>query len=324
MNLEGLEVSRKILYSPFENNNNLYFLSNYPYMDIVLHDYCNSKCKFCVASLMHDRALLPLTPKTKSKIDFAIDQMGVKEVLLLGGEPTLIDDSLFWVIDYLKTFNLNKICMTTNGQRLAQDPEFAKKLCSSGLTHLNLSIMTFDVFDQTHYSGKKFYFKLEDLIKIHHLCREYGVTIRINTNVFLGNNDSKEDILTFYSRVKPFCDNVKFSSLLKTDVFSTINEVTEFNKTHTLSHEAYDDLFKSVEEYFADYPLIINNKTLGFVKNTLINLPVPIIFNYNHSGQLMKMFTERRLIHGVKLLPTGDLSYSWNREAPQYFINTKR
>jgi hypothetical protein len=35
----------------------------------------------------------------------------------------------------------------------------------------------------------------------------------------------------------------------------------------------------------------------------------------------MKMFVEESKIHGVKLLATGDLSYSWNREAEEFFVD---
>jgi hypothetical protein len=123
--------------------------------------------------------------------------------------------------------------------------------------------------------------------------------------------------------VKVYCDTVKFSSLLRTDSFSTVNRVTEFNKHHTLSCKDYDKLFQDTENSFVGYPIARNEETLGFVLNTLVALPTILIFNYNHSGLLRQKFTEERKINGVKLLATGDLSYSWNREEKDLFIDTQ-
>jgi len=316
---DSLEVLRKVGYRPFANRGRSYALSTYPYMDIVLHDHCGAKCRFCVAHLVHSKERLPLSPETFRKIDFAIGAMGVREVLLLGGEPTSSPD-LFRMIDGLKRRPLNKICMTTNGHRLVRDHEFAERICASGLTHMNLSLMTLDPDRQAFISGSKVYVGPDDLRRIYALCQNNGVVLRINTNVFRGNHDSVDSLLSFYEQVMPCCSNIKFSSLLQTDYFSTVNEVTRFNREHTLSGEEYDALFGEVEALFPD--VIVNNATLGFVKNTLITLPTPLIFNYNHGGKLMKMFVEEGKIHGVKLLPTGDLSYSWNREAEEFFVDT--
>jgi molybdenum cofactor biosynthesis enzyme MoaA len=90
----------------------------------------------------------------KEKIKYAIEQMGVREVLLLGGEPTINDD-IFEIIDYLKQFNLNKICTTTNGHRMALDYSYAEKLMSSGITHINLSVMNLDKKNNVIYQVVK-------------------------------------------------------------------------------------------------------------------------------------------------------------------------
>lgn len=319
---DSLEVFRKIGYRPFANRGHSYELSTYPYMDIVLHDHCGAKCRFCVAHLIHKRERLPFSPETFQKIDFAIEVMGVREVLLLGGEPTSSPD-LFRMIDSLKQRSLNKICMTTNGHKLVKDHGFAERVCASGLTHMNLSLMTLDPVRQAFISGSRIYVSLEDLQRIFRLCQDNGVTLRINTNVFLGNHDSVDSLLGFYEQVRQYCNNIKFSSLLGTDNFSTVNAVTEFNRKHILDDEEYDSLFETVEMRLASsFDVVTNYETLGFVKNSIIMLPTPLVFNYNHGGRLMQMFVEESKIHGVKLLSTGDLSYSWNREAEEFFVDT--
>ena len=155
--------------------------------------------------------------------------MGVREVLLLGGEPTINDD-IFAIIDYLKQFSLDKICLTTNGIRLAYDPIYAERLFSSGITHVNISLMSENTEQQMYISRTRRCITRHQLSLIKEIADQHGVIIRINNNIFKGNHDNMESVLSFYNFVRPYCHSVKFSPLLKTDNFSTVNEVTEFNQ----------------------------------------------------------------------------------------------
>jgi molybdenum cofactor biosynthesis enzyme MoaA len=318
MNINDYEIFKVPTYRPFENNGKTFQLSSVPYLDIVFNDHCNARCKFCIAHLVHKKIKSDIEA-FKPKIRYAIEQLGVREVLLLGGEPTINDD-IFDIIDYLKTFDIDKICLTTNGHRMVQDEDYARRLFMSGVTHVNLSLMNLDKQQQLDISGAKTYVGLEQLRHLGYLSYHKGVKLRINNNVFLGNHDTKESMLEFYNQVSPYCDSVKFSPLLKTDSFSTVNEVTEFNRTHLLSDERYDELWHSVEEHYADYPIVRNQKTFGFVPYSMICLPVPIILSYNQHGQLRRKVVEEHKINNLKLLVTGDLSLSWNREERDWMI----
>ena len=316
----NFEVFRKINYRPFENNGKQFLLSDYPYLDIVFNDHCNAKCKFCIGSLVHKKEWATLDFH-RDKIKYAIENLGVKEVLLLGGEPT-INTELFDYVSYLKTFNLNKICITTNGHKMSKDLKYAEQLFASGITHVNLSLMSLDEEKQLYISGSKTYVSLDHLKEFKKFADANGVSLRINNNCFKGNNDNLEDILDFYYKVKDHCHSVKFSPLLKTDSFSTINRVTEFNREHLLTDEHYDSLWKEVENHFSHYPIVRNKETFGFVEYSQMLLPTPIILNYNQHGQLRNKIVKEGKINNLKLLSTGNLSLSWNREESDYFINT--
>lgn len=322
MDTNNYEIFRKIDYKSFKNNGKEFLLSTYPYLDVVLTDHCNSRCKFCIAKLVHEKKICDIE-NHKKKIKYAVDNLGVKEVLLLGGEPTVYNN-LFEMIDYCKTLDLNKVCITTNGHRMAQDSSYAEKLFSSGITHLNLSLMSLDEEKQKEISGSNTYVGLNDLSFFKFLADSNNVQIRINNNCFIGNNHHTRDIVEFYNSVKDYCHSVKFSPLLKTDTFSTVNEVTEFNRVHILSDLHYDNLWHKVEKTYSDYPIVRNKETFGFVEYSMIMLPVPIILNYNQHGQLRRKVVEENKINNIKLLPTGELSLSWNREEKEYFINTEK
>ena len=324
MNIQDFEIFKGNAYTPFENGGKQYLLNREPYLDIVLSDYCNCDCSFCIADLLHDKLRLNFE-KGIAKVKFAVDNMRVKEVLLLGGEPTT-SIILIPFIEFLKTQDLNKIIMTTNGLNLARNEAYREKIFSSGLTHVNISFMSLDLDAQTDVTKAKQPLTLEDIAAISKTARKYGVNLRINNNVWLGNNDSLDRMTEFYSAVVPYVDSIKFSPLLKTDAFSVVDFKTQWVKDNILSDERYDELFESLEKFYSNLrgvSIIVNNEQFGFVKNSMIPLSVPIILNWNQHGQMMNKVVNERKINNLKLLPNGELSLSWNRELTEYFIKTE-
>lgn len=182
--------------------------------------------------------------------------------------------------------------------------------------------MNLDRDKQTYISGSNTYVSLLHLSKFMDFAESNNVKIRINNNCFKGNNEHTIEIIEFYNLVKNFCHSVKFSPLLKTDSFSTVNEVTEFNNSHILTDEHYDNLWHKVERHFGEYPIVRNKETFGFVEYSMIMLNTPIILNYNQHGRLREKVVREGKINNIKLLVTGNLSLSWNREERDYFICT--
>ncbi len=102
--LDNFEIFRSNSYTPYKGTS--LSLNKEPYLDIILTDFCNRKCSFCVADLI-DKKKVSDTSIFKEQIDYALSNFGVKEVLLVGGEPTLAKN-LFDIISYLKTKKRNK------------------------------------------------------------------------------------------------------------------------------------------------------------------------------------------------------------------------
>ena len=312
-------------FTKFENNGKTYLLNKEPYLDIVLTDYCNANCQFCIADLIHNK-LNGNFEIFKQKILYAVNNMNVKEVLLLGGEPTM-SKILPEIIEWLNTLNLDKIVMTTNGIRLAQDSAYRNYIFSLGLTHVNISFMNVDIDKQKYATNAKYILTIPDLEEIFKSATVYKINLRINNNIFLGNNDSLEDIINFYNRVSPYCNSIKISPLLETDAFSVIDEKTKWAKSNRLTDIQVLHLFNSIQDYYSNkfnLSIIENDLQFGFVKNTMIPLKVPIILNWNfgeYTGMMQKVVQENK-INNLKLLSNNELSLSWNRELSEYFIKT--
>lgn len=313
-------------YSEFINNNKTYLLNKHPYLDIVLTDYCNSNCNFCIADLIHNKLNCDIDI-FKDKILYAIEKMNVNEVLLLGGEPTM-SKHLILLTKWLKELNLlDKIVMTTNGVKLAKNENYRNNLFSSGLTHINISYMSQFKDQQQKINNSNHYISLSDIRRIYNDAKKHNVKLRINNNIFKGNNDNLKDILTFYNNIKDSCDSIKFSPILEVDNFSVINKKTKWAKENRMEDEDVLHLFNSIHEYYSNaynLSIIENDLQFGFVKNSLIPLKTPIILNWNfgeYTG-MMKRVTDENKINNIKLLPNNELSLSWNRELEEYFIKT--
>lgn len=325
MDINDYEIFKTNSYTKKEINGKIWNLNKEPYLDIVLNDTCDNNCRFCIADLIHDKRHLQLED-LKTKVSKAIAEFGVKEVLLLGGEPAL-SNILIHSIKYLRKCNLNKIIMTTNGNRLVSDLSFADEVFTAGLTHLNISIMNLDMRKRKQIAGGKQVFelrKLKDLITLAHL---HHINVRVNCNIFKDNIDTIEDMICFHTAMSSLgIDSVKYSPLFSVDNFSVVNKTTAWVKAHILTPEEYEKLFTAFEQKVKTeqkIQIIVNQNQFGFVKNTVIPLSVPIIMNWNfgkHTGMMEKV-TKEKQINNLKLLPTGDLSLSWNREDQKWFLN---
>ena len=326
MNVQDYEIFKfsQNRYTEFENNGQSYLLNEHPYLDIVLTDKCNANCWFCCADLIHKKLDCDIE-KFKAKILFAIEKMNVREVLLLGGEPT-ISKHLIPLIQWLSTLGLDKIVMTTNGMRMAKSPSYCSQLLTSGLTHINISFMNLDIGKRERIANAGT-IAITDIKKIHNVASSNGVKLRINNNIFRNNNDYLREVKLFYAMMSRYSDSIKFSPLLEVDSFSVVNVKTAWAKENRLPDETVESLFNEIQDYYAnvhDVSVIHNDNQFGFVKNSLIPLKVPIILNWNfgnYTGMMSKVVNERK-INNIKLLPNNELSLSWNREMPKYFINT--
>lgn len=320
--LSEFEIFRTPTYRPIRLSESLDVrISDQLYLDVVVHDYCNAKCKFCVGRLIHDKAIC--NPEVfMSKIDFAVQFLGVKELLFLGGEPTTCRHTVPLIRYCANTWKgrLRKLCLTTNGL-LLKDRDILMGIIEAGITHINLSLMNVDVDKQKAISGSKEGISVAELVLISMIAARHGVKVRVNNNVFTGNNDTVPDMIEFYNLVAPACNSMKFSPLLRTDRFSTIDTVTEFNRDHTLRPEQYDVLWHNFETVMQKYPIVRNKRTLGFVEYSMIVSPTPVILNYNQHNMLRQNFVDRKEVNSLKLLPTGDLSVSWNREEKDLFVD---
>jgi uncharacterized radical SAM superfamily Fe-S cluster-containing enzyme len=114
------------------------------YLRISLTEKCNLRCTYCMPVSGVDLSPTPNLLTTDEIIHTArhFVDMGVTKIRLTGGEPMVRKDVLTVVARLKSLDGLRTLGMTSNGVLLSQAK--LKDLKSAGLTHLNISLDTFD------------------------------------------------------------------------------------------------------------------------------------------------------------------------------------
>ena len=95
---------------------------------IEICDHCNLNCPVCYASSGTNRPEFRSLDEIESMLDAVVrNELQPDVVQISGGEPTVHPD-FFRVLDMCKERPIRHLMVNTNGLRIAQDEEFAKRL----------------------------------------------------------------------------------------------------------------------------------------------------------------------------------------------------
>lgn len=301
----SLEVLRECSYVKNEELGAM--VSNNLYLSVIATNACQRNCPYCINSLTDRSLSLPFEKATKNILK-ATKKFGIKEAVILGGEPTLYP-KLIDLIKFLKDdCKLRRVGFTTNGIRLVDD-KYLISLIESGVDFINVSYHQDDEFIS--------YKQLKQIRKVFNKYRKANQKMRINTNVWKGNHDKFDDLMKWLDHISACCDEIRLSNIIHKDSFSVNPDKVEEADKMYMSDSTYEKLFSKLIDYYKkDYTIIYNSEALGFVNYYLIPKPVPIIVNWNIDSKVSEQICENdianRKIHTVKCIVTGDISLSWN------------
>ncbi len=95
---------------------------------VEICDYCNLRCPVCYAASGPERQQFRTLPQIEAMLDAVVRNEGHPDVVQLsGGEPTLHPD-FFTIVDMAKGRPIKHLMVNTNGVRIAQEEDFAKRL----------------------------------------------------------------------------------------------------------------------------------------------------------------------------------------------------
>jgi len=141
---------------------------------------CNNSCLFCAVG---DRGAAGGTFEAHKAVLLEHLRRGVRLLDLDGGEPTLVPH-LLPLIRYARRMGYERVCVTTNGRRLAYEA-FASALLGSGITDLLISLHghSADIHERLTRSPSSYEQTLAGLRNAVRLAPQHNVTVGVNTTL---------------------------------------------------------------------------------------------------------------------------------------------
>jgi len=175
---------------------------------VSLLDACNFRCTYCMPedakfSMTHQF----LTPEELFRIVKNFWHLGIEEVRLTGGEPTLRYE-LLEIAQKLSEIKLKRLGMTTNGFALKK---WLPKLKETKLQNLNISL------DSLCPENFKKIAKVDGLVQVKTAIEEavkLGFEVKINTVLTQENLHELENFLTFTQQLGSEVE-IRFLELMK-------------------------------------------------------------------------------------------------------------
>ena len=277
------------------------------FLDVVYTSFCDCACPFCIART-EEYAEENKSAWMRAARD-AFSLFDIKNVILLGGEATL--DPAFWEkTDFLARAMAGKhvdhMILTTNGIKL-RDSEFAARLLSSRIDAVNLSRMHYEQAANDAVFGQSTLTR-EEIVSLYRRLRSAGKTLRLNVNVWRGSLDSAEEMDAFVHAFSGCCDAVKFTPLMRTDMFGTVPEVTRFTRQSAIPEGEIAALWNG---FLARHRLLgKRSRVLGFVDYAEAEaFGQRVILKY---AQVEDKYDRDTVIPTLKLYPNGCLSNEWS------------
>ena len=284
-----------------------WWISSELFLDIVFTSVCDCRCPFCISRTKEysteDKGAW------EQALCYAFREFDIRNVILLGGEATV--DPEFWektqkICQVMEEHNVDHLILTTNGNRL-RDPDFLNRLIDSKIDAVNLSRMHNNQARNDRIFGQKT-LAADDIARIYERLKAAGKTLRLNVNIWKGNLDSVEELEFYIRTFAGKCDAIKFTPLMETSMFDTIDEVTRYTTEHSIPETGITKLWNAFLLKHA--PISQVSGVLGFVDYAETEVfGQRVILKY---AQVEDKYDRDTTIPTLKLYPNGCLSNEWS------------
>lgn len=226
---------------------------------VSLLDACNFRCTYCMPSSatfakVHDL----LSPDEIQSIVSNLTNLGIEEVRLTGGEPTLRAE-LVEIAERLSALPLKRLGLTTNGLLLKRMIPGLKK---TKLSSINISL---DSLDREKFTALARFDGLNEVIDAIDSAIEAGFKVKINTVLMKQNVDEVESFLDF---AKSRQVEIRFLELMKIGVATETHNETFVPAAHVIHQLRQQFKMKQVEvpaDSTAFKYQLDNDVTVGFI-----------------------------------------------------------
>ena len=175
---------------------------------VEITDHCNLTCPVCYAESSPRRPMHRSLEQIAFMLDCVVRNEGRPDIVQIsGGEPT-IHPEFFAVLDLAKERPIKHLMVNTNGVRIAQDPDFARRLAEY---KPNFEVyLQFDSLD----AGPQRALRGADLVEVRtraleHL-NEHGISTTLVVTLKKGLNDDQVGAIIDFAVAQPCVRGVTF------------------------------------------------------------------------------------------------------------------
>ncbi len=230
---------------------------------IMLTDNCNSRCITC--NVWKSRSENELTTEEVKNALQQLKEIGVKELIFVGGEPLLRND-IGEIIKEAKSLNFQAIIVVTNGLLLERK---AEELLDNGVTHIDVSIDAINEANDKIRGIPGYYNKAINGIKtVQKLKKTKGLDVPVTIMTTLLMKDNVNDIPKLVELAKNLDAHLLFNLLGDCIDISSGIPLSEIRVEDHKKIDETIDYLKTVNEKF---PGIITqcNYSLDYARNYL-------------------------------------------------------
>lgn len=167
---------------------------------------CNLRCRFCFANSGESQEE-PSFDELKAAVRDIAVKCGGPLLQLSGGEPTLRED-LPELVAYAKEAGCSCVQLNTNGIRLAEDGDYARRLAAAGL---DIVFLQFDGTDDGIYQALRGRPLLETKLRAISVCGELRLGVTLVPTVVNGvNSGNLGEIIRLAAGLSPAVRGVHF------------------------------------------------------------------------------------------------------------------
>jgi len=208
---------------------------------------CNLRCKFCYY-YDYPQSKDPSTEKLKSFLNFAAKR-GIKDIDFSGGEPTIRRD-FPELLEHAKKLGFKKICIITNGQRMA-DLDYTKSLVEAGLNEVLFSVHGFD--KKSYDSLTQVPGSYDRLMKSIKNIKKLGVRFRTNTTINKSNYKHTMTFVKMFLKLKPTAVNFILFNPYYSSPEQEVEMTAKFSDAAPKIKQALDALIPKIKKVTVRY-----------------------------------------------------------------------
>lgn len=179
------------------------------YLRLSITDKCNFQCQYCLPDgyqgqgkqrFLSAQQIVPLLS--------AFSQLGTQKIRITGGEPSLRKDLPQIIHLCAQTPGINKVAMTTNGYKLAEQAQVWR---DAGLSQVNVSIDSLQPRDFALITGQD---RLSAVLQGVDRALEVGLKVKVN--VVLMKSFNHHALERFFAWIKTRGVTLRFIELMQT------------------------------------------------------------------------------------------------------------